>query len=302
LQKAIVHFEKAIEKEPNYAPAYAGISVCLGFAWYFGFLPPNEIVSNWKAITDAALEINNQSTEAHLSLAHFYFLYEWNWTEAEKEYKRAVELMPSNGEAHCFYSTFLAARERFDEAIIEARRAVELDPLSLVTNLYVGFTYLFADRFEEAAEQAKWMSEIEPNFFGTHWLMGGVHQKKAEKDAAVEAFKKAFALSGNIKIQSYLGYAYGVSGDREAALDILNVLLELRTKQYVAEINIARVYGGLGDKDKAFEWLEKAVEERNGELVFLGIDAKASEKETWGKSLLHDARFQDLMKRVGLSS
>lgn len=299
LQKAIAHFEKAIEKEPNYAPAYAGISVCLGFSWYFGFLP-NEIVPNWKAITDAALEINDQSAEAHLSLAHFSFLYEWDWTKAEREYKRAVELMPNNGEAHCFYGVFLAAKEQFDEAISEARRAVELDPLSLVVNLYVGFTYLFADRLEEVEKQAKWMNEIEPEFFGTHWLTGGVHQKNAEKEKAVEAFKKAFELSGNIKIQSYLGYAYGVLGNREAALNVLNQLLELREKQYVAEINIARVYGGLGDTDKAFEWFEKAVNERNGELVFLGIDAKASEKESWGKSLLYDKRFQDLLKRVGL--
>lgn len=300
LQKAIEFFEEAIAKEPNYAPAYAGISVCLGFSWYFGFLP-NETVSNWKAITEAALEIDDQSAEAHLSLAHFSFLYEWDWTKAEREYKRATELMPNNGEVRCFYGIFLAACEKFDEAIAETVRAVELDPLSLIVNLYAGFTYLFVSRIEEATKRAHWMNELEPGFFGTHWLIGGVHQKTGEKERAVEAFKKAFELSDNIKIQSYLGYAYGVSGNREAALEILNQLLELREKQYVAEINIARVYGGLGDKDKAFEWLEKAVEERNGELVFLGLDAKASEKEVWGKIFLHDKRFQDLMNRVGLN-
>lgn len=299
-KKAIEYFEKATQKEPEYAPAHAGISACLGISWYFGLLQASEAVPKWMAAVTRALDIDSNLAEGHLQLGKSLFFYEWNWHEAEREYKRAIELNPNSSEAHQFYGMFLASRERFDEAISEGRLALELDPLSLFANIQAGWIYRIAGRLDDALEQARKMIEIEPNFHGAYWLMGGAYLAKGMHEEAGQAFQKSFDLGSNQIALSELGCTYGLQGNRDEALRVLNQLLEIRKQQYLPAFNIARVYVGLGETDKAFEWLEKALEERDGELVFFDRFVLAGTKEPWGRNFRADPRYQEISRRIGL--
>jgi serine/threonine protein kinase/Flp pilus assembly protein TadD len=298
--KAIEYFEKAIDKEPEYAPAYAGISHSLGISWYYGILSAHEALPRANAACSRALEIDPDLDVAHLSLGNARFYYEWNWTEAEREYTTAIELNPNSADAHHWYGMFLASRERFEQAVAEGRRARELDPLSLVVNLHVGRIYLLAGRWDSALRQAQRLTEIEPNFAGAYLHIGAVHLARGMYEEALEVLQKSQAAGGNQIALANLGATYGLLGKRDEALDVLNQLLGMRERQYVTALNIARVYGGLGDKDKAFEWLERAFEERDGALVALNAEAKAGTGGVWVESIRTDPRFQALVRRIGL--
>lgn len=300
--KAIEYFEKAIDIEPKYAPAYAGLSSVLAFAWYFGALHPDEAIPKWKAANSRALEIGGDLQETHIALGRFQFLYKWNWEEAEREYKRSIKLNPSNADAHQQYGLFLTVRQRFEEAINEARWAVELDPLSLVVNLHVGWMYWLTDRWDETLGQIQKMIEIEPNFYPAYQLMGGVYVMEGKYEEAIESYQKSLALGGSHLVLSGLGHAYGLSGKRDEALGVINQLLEAMKYHYVTAFNIALVYGGLRENDKAFEWLEQAYQQRNGELVYLKLHADMGTVGLWGKSFRADPRFPDLLERIGLTS
>jgi serine/threonine-protein kinase len=298
LQKGIEYFERAIEKEPEYAPAYAGIGFCYGALWYFGFFAPHEIMPKWKAVINRALEIDSDLADAHLSLASIHFYYEWNFTEAERGYRRAIGLNPNSPHAHWRYGHFLAALERYEQAISEGRRALELDPLSLVVKFFMVRIYWFANRLDEALEQARGMIDMEPSFPSAYVALGGVFVQQGRYEEAVEAYQKALTLDGFVGfVLSYLGAVYGMMGKRDEAYGALHQLLEMRKTQHVTAYGIACVYGGLGENDKAFEWLEKAIEERSGELVFLKREVAA---HLFGESIRQDPRFADLIRRVGL--
>ncbi len=290
-QKALEYFEQAIEKEPEYAPAYAWISISLIHAWYFGVLSSDEAVPKSKVAA-------NRAAEAHIALGNIHFYNEWDRQQAEHAYKRAIEINPNSADAGMWYGLFLASGERFDEAINEGRRTVELDPLSLFLNLNVGWIYLFAGRLGDTVAQVRRMIEIEPNFNCAYWQMGMVHLLKGRYEEAREEYRKAVALGSYPTTLSILGVACARLGERDEALDVLNQLLELKQRQPVAAFDIARVYGGLDDNDKTFEWLEKAIEERNGELVFLNLETKIGTGDMFGKDIRRDPRFQDILLRI----
>jgi len=301
--KAVEYFKRAMEKEPEHAPAFAGLAECLAFAWYYGALPPDEIVPQWKAATSRALEIDGELGEAHLSLAHIQFVYEWNREEADREYRRALELSPNNADAHHHYGLLLANTGRFTQAIGEGRRALELDPLSLLVNLQVGWVYWYAHQVDEALAQARKIIEIEPDFQSAYWLMGAIYLSKGMYQEAVAAYQKSFALGGsNSIVLAIQGLAYGLMGNRDEALRVLNQLLEMRKHQHVSAFNIARVYSGLGEDDQAFAWLETAREERNGELVFLKAETEIGTGDLWGRNFRTDPRLSDLLRRMGLTT
>ncbi|HEX7173900.1 MAG TPA: tetratricopeptide repeat protein [Pyrinomonadaceae bacterium] len=298
LQKGIEYFERAIKKEPEYAPAYAGIGFCYGALWYFGFFAPHEIMPKWRAVISRALEIDSDLADAHLSLASIHFYYEWNFTKAERSYQRAIVLNANSPDAHWRYGHFLAALERFEEAISEGRQALELDPLSLVTKFFMVRIYWFANRLDDALEQAQGMIEMEPSFPSAYVALGGVCLQKGLYEEAVKAYQQALTLHGFVgSALSYLGAVYGIMGKRDEAHNVLSQLLEMRKTQHVTAYRIACVYGGLGENDKAFEWLEKAVEEKNGEIVFLKREVEAN---IFDESIRQDPRFADLMRQVGL--
>ncbi|HEX9422262.1 MAG TPA: protein kinase [Pyrinomonadaceae bacterium] len=298
LQKGIEYFEKAIELEPNYAPAYAGLGFCYGALFYFGSLGPEEIVPKYRALTNKALEIDDQLADAYLSRASIEFYYDWDFARAELDYQRAIELNPNSPDAHWRYGHFLACCERFDEAIKEGKRAIELDPLSLVVQFFMTRILLLAQRVDEGSEQLRKMQELEPNFAGGLTQLGALYLVTGKYDDAIEAYKKALTL-GHFVIAalSCLGAAYGVAGKRDDAYKILDQLLETKQSQYVSPFSIARIYSGLGENDKAFEWFEKAFEERSGELVALKSETLA---HLLGDTISRDDRFQDLVRRVGM--
>lgn len=297
-ETALAYFERAIDREPGYAPAFAGIALCRLMFWYFGADPPHERIDEWEAAALGALELDGDLAEAHLSLAGLQFYYRWDWESAEREYRRAVELSPNDAEARQSYGMFLASRGRFDEALEEGRRAVELDPLSLVVNFFVGWIFWFAGRFEGVSERVRNMVEIEPDFYGAYWQMGAVYAAKGMYEEAVGALRKSLALGGGDLVRSYLGATYGLLGRRDEALGVLDQLLEMRGRQYVPAFYLARVYSGLGMNDLAFEWLEKTLKERNGEVVYLQAEVEVGTGNVWG-SIRHDPRFPLLTRRVG---
>lgn len=297
-RKGIEYFEQAILIESNYAPAYAGIALSLSHLWFFGFLLPEETVQKWRTAASRALEIDADLPEAHYTQASLHFFYEWNWAAAEREYRRAIELNQNNAEAHWRLGLLLVSRERFDEAVAAAERAIELDPLSLVTNLYVGLTFWFAQRINQAFAQVDKMLELEPRFHGAYWLTGTIQKSLGSFDEAVAAYQKALSLGGNQTVLSILGNTYALAGKRAEALATLDQLFAIKEQQFVAAYNIARVYGGLSETDVAFEWLEKAFRERNGELVFLNLLTKLPAGVMFGKEFLEDQRLKNLLRQM----
>ena len=298
--KGAEYFEQAVQLASDYAAAHAGIGLCCMTLSVFGVRAPDEIIPKWKQATNRALAIDERLGEAHLSLAGIRFYHEWNWLEADREYKRAIELSPNNADAHWLYGLFLASRRRLDEAVGEGRRAIEIDPLSLTGNLLAGWIYWLAGRMDDALAQVRRMVELEPNFHGAYWMMGAVQLAAGQYEEAVQSLERAMSLGGTQVVLSTLGGAYGLAGKHDEALRVLNQLLETRARRYATAYNIARVYAELGDKEQALAWLEKAVEERNGELVYLDQHTKMGAGQLWGRTIRADPRFQAILHRMGL--
>lgn len=297
LKKAIEYFEHAIKADPNYALAYAGIAesyALLGFHGY-GALPPAEAVPKAKAAAKKALQIDETLAQAHVALAFARQEYDWDVAGAEKGYQRAIELDPNYATAHQWYAVHLAVNGRYPEAIAEIKRAQELDPLSLIINMNVGWVFYFARQYDETLEQCQKTLELDANFALTHWLIGQAYCEKKMYEEAIAEFQKAVALSGNDPIQiAILGHGYAVAGRPGEAQKVINELLELSRQKYFPPYFIALIYAGLGEKDTAFTWLEKVFAERSADLTVL-------KAEPMFDPLRSDPRFQDLLRRVGLS-
>jgi TolB-like protein/Flp pilus assembly protein TadD len=297
LKKAAEYFERAIKADPNYAPAYAGMAdsyALLGFHGY-GALPPAEAVPKAKAAAEQALQIDETLAEAHTSLAFAKEEYDWDWSGAEREYKRAIELNPNYGTAHQWYAVHLAVRGRYPEAIAEIKQAQKVDPLSLVINMNAGWVFYFARQYDEAVGQCRKTLELDPNFAPGHWMLGQAYRQKGMHEEAIAEFQKAVALFEGDPIQlAVLGHGYAVAGKRSEAQKIIKELTELSKQRYFPPYFIALIYVGLDDKDQAFELLEKAFAERSANLTVL-------QAEPMFDPVRSDARFQDLLRRVGFA-
>jgi serine/threonine protein kinase len=306
-QKAIEHFRQALNLDPNYAPAWVGLAET--YAWtgaMMGTLPPNDAFPKVKAAAQKALELDETLAEAHTSLAFYLFFYERNWAEAESEFKRALELNPNYPVARRWYARYLTAMGRHDEAIAEIKKAVELDPLSLNDNSMAAWILREARRYDEAIEQYRKTIEMDPNFRPAHAELGWAYLHKGMRQEAIAEFQKAIELAGislepgamkkrvGIGPVGSLAYAYGMAGNRDEALRLVEELKRLATQSYVSPYTIAGGYIGLGDKDQAFAWLEKACKERVGWLVFLKVGPLYD-------PLRSDPRFNDLLRCVGFA-
>jgi serine/threonine-protein kinase len=293
MKKAIDYYRQAIAMEPNYAPAYAGLSYTFVTLWWYGFVSPDDAVPYARAAAMKALEIDPRLSDAHTALGRIRQCYDWQWDEAEKEFKRAIKLNPNSSDAHLAYSTFLASMSRFDEARVEGKRTLELDPLSLFSNLFVGWAlHFFAREYDRAIEQGRRMLEMEPNFFGAHWLMSASLNLQGKFEEAIASNQQALALGGGSHVLAGRGSVFARWGKRDEALKVIDELKELMKRTYVPAYQIAMVYAYLGDKDPAFEWLEKAYRERNGTLAFLQTDHAMD-------NLRGDPRLTDLLYRIG---
>jgi eukaryotic-like serine/threonine-protein kinase len=293
---SIEYFKKTLEQEPNYAPAYASLALALTFCWFYDILPPQEAVPVWRDAVQRALELDDHLADAHMARGQFCFYHEWQWEEAELEYKRAIELSPNSADAHQYYGLFLATRERFEQGIRMGRRALDLDPLSLFTSMQVGWIYWLADRLEEALRQTQKMIEIEPDFVGAYWQRGVVYLAKGMPLEAVEALQKSLVLGFNPLALSALGAIYAMLGRDVEANEVLQQLLEMRQTHFIAAFNLARIYSGMGQEDQAYEWLEQACEERSGEMVFLNRETQIGTGDAFGKTFPRTKRFRTLMQ------
>lgn len=296
LNKSIAYFQEAIARDPNYALAYCGLADVYALRGFRGGLPSKDALSRAKAAALKAIELDDTLAEPHASLAFIAETHEWDWATAEREYKRALELNPGDARAHHWYAGYLMYVGRLDEGIGEAKRARDLDPLSLPVNNALAGRLLVAGRYDEALEQVKKTLELNPRFAPAHQTLGWAYLNKGKGEEAIQEFQQAVQLAGpdDMDMQLDLGFAYAATGKRDEARRILAKLKQLHERGLVPSGSVAILYGALGQLDEAFAWLEKAYAERDPELTYLKVPGRRFEP------LRHDARFQQLVRRVGL--
>jgi len=293
LLQGIEFFRKAIEVDQGYAPAYAGLADCYNMLVVYGISQPKDAFPKAKEAATRALSIDGTLAEARTSLAFIKHRWDWGGEEAEKEFQLAIKYKPTYAPAHQWYSSYLVAMGRFDEAIAEAKRAEELEPLSFISNSHLGWILYLAGRYDEAIAHCKRLLEVDPNFFPARRYLGLVYEQKGMYKEAIDQFQQGAKLSGSPLMLSLLGHAYAASGNRSEALRILSEL-DQQTQRYVSPYTVAAIYAGLGKKDEAFKWLEKAFEERDIWLMNLAIDPVL-------KPIRSDQRFPNLLQRIGLT-
>ena len=296
LERAIHYFQEAIGQDRKYAPAYAGLAdsyALLGTVPYDS-MPPRVAMPRAKEAAVAALSIDETLAEAHASLAYIKLSYDWDFEDAEKEFKRALALNPGYATAHQWYALFLAAMGRTEQAIAEIKIAQNYDPLSVVINTTAALLYNFARQFDQAIEQCQKVLEIYPDFPLAHFERGRAYEQKGLFKEALAEHQKARTFSGGTP-QTVMGVGYSLALMREVrdARQVLDELREIADRKYVPAIYLAAVFAGLDEKDQAIQWLEKAYQDRSDYLVYI-------QQEPGFDRLRTEPRFQELVRRIGL--
>jgi eukaryotic-like serine/threonine-protein kinase len=298
LKKGIEYFQQAIEKDPGYALAYAGLADSysdLGGGWQY--LPPSDTLPKAKAAATKALELDDTLAEAHAALAYATF-FEWDWASAEPEFKRAIELNPNSAVSHHRYAECLQTRLRFDESMEEAQRAQELDPLSPQIVSQLAFIYLFTRRYDESIAQFQKALDLNPNLPAVRaalswaYAMTGIYPQALTEYDKIPAQYKTVAAENQF-VASGLGWVDAVSGRRADALKIAQQFRDLSSHSYVDFYQVAGIYAGLGNKDEAFRLLEKGYTQHSATMVWLGIDI-------FWYPMHSDPRYAELLRRIGL--
>jgi serine/threonine protein kinase/TolB-like protein/Tfp pilus assembly protein PilF len=292
IKKGIEKFQEAIDQDPSYALAYAG----LANAYYVqssNYLPAKEAMPKARAAALRALEMDEELAEAHASLALVKAFYEWDWAGAETEYQRAIELNPGYASAHHWYGWYLALVGRLDEAIAQIKKADELDPLSLEINSDLGLSFFFAGKYEQALEQFQKALEEEPDSIWTRFFLGWSFEQIGQLEKAVAEYKKARKVDESPLIIAALGHAYALLGRYDEAQAALDEMKELSTRRHISPYLFTIIYIALGDHDRAFAELEKDYENRSEALAWLKVDPRLD-------PLRADPRFTDLLRRIGL--
>jgi len=289
--KARQYFEQAAQIDPSYAPAYAGLA---DYYWLTDELPPEMKMLKAKQYALKALEINSNLAEAHTSLGAVRFLADWSWPQAEKEFKRALELDPSNIEAQRMYSAYLSEMGKAEEALTEIRKAQGLDPFSISTQVSVGWTLYYARRYNQAVEQCQKTLEMEPNSVNAHDCLGLSYLAKRMYGKAIEECQMAVSLSGNDPTRAVgLARAYALAGNKADARRALSEWRGRATRSYVPPSFFAQIHVALGEKEQGLAWLEKAYTKRDPYLARLNVDPAFD-------SVRPEPAFQDLLRRLGL--
>jgi tetratricopeptide (TPR) repeat protein len=297
LKLSIGYFEDAIHKDPSYALAYSGLADAYDVASDYDLFPPRDSYSKAKVAVLKALELDPTLAPAHATLADMKSAYEWDWVGAEAEFKRALALNPGYATAHHWYAQYLTSRGRHEEAIAEIGRAMELDPLSPSINAFAGSALYMARQYDKSAEQLAKITAAEPSYAPAHYFLGFTREKQGNLNEAIQEFQKAVDLSGGDP--SYLAavaHACALSGHQSQAR-VISGRLRLQKRaatEYVSSYDIALVYLGLGQKEQALNWLNRAYEEDDPNMNFLNVDPILDEVRS-------DHRFQRLLQRVGLS-
>jgi TolB-like protein/Tfp pilus assembly protein PilF/predicted Ser/Thr protein kinase len=293
--KALEYFQRAVDKDPAYALAYAGLADDYAQLSFFNVFPPREVMPKAKAAAARALEIDEHLGEAHVSLGYVSFTYDFDWAEAGKHFEQALALNPAYSEAQPAYPLYLSSLGRSQEAIDVANSALEVDPASPANSHSLAVQLYLARQFDQAIEQCHKTLEMDPNFAVAYSVTGQSYAAKEMYRQALPEFEKYSALShGSAMSVALLGYIHGRLGERDPALRLLDQLQAASKQGYTPAFAFALIYTGLGEKDQAFLWLEKAYEERFTRLAYL-------KQEALWDSLHADPRFGALVHRIGFA-
>jgi TolB-like protein/Tfp pilus assembly protein PilF len=296
IKKAILEFQQAIAKDPNYALAYDGLADCwVALGWY-AYLSPTESFPHAKSAVNKALSLDDSLAEAHTSLAFVSLYYDRDWTKAEREFRRAIDLNPNYANGHHWYAEYLSLVGRHEQAIAESERARELDPLSNIINTWVGSRYFFARQYDKAIEQYRNAVEMDPTFVPAHLVLGQAYEQKGMLPEAIAELERAVTLSGRRPVYlASLAHAYGLAGKRTQALKLLQDLKAMSQHIFVSSYDLALAHLGMGEKAEALALLSQAVDERSPRVAFLRVEPRLDR-------LRANARFAALMSRVSMSS
>jgi TolB-like protein/Tfp pilus assembly protein PilF len=294
IRRGLEYFRQALERDPDYARAHAGVADCYSLLGFYAYLRPHEAFPAARTAALAALEIDEGLDEAHASLGFVKLFYDWDAPRAAAEFRRALALNPSSAQAHYWYSSAFLNTGRYDESIAEAERAVELDPLSLHANTVLAWQLLGVRRYAEAREQLRRTIELDSGYAIAHWLLGGTYLFNARVAESLTHFERAVDLSaGSSWFLSSLGAAYARLGDESRARQILAMLEERSQREYVRPFGFAMIHLGLDEKTETLDFLEQAFEGRDPDMISLHYHP------AWD-DLRSEPRFIALVERVGM--
>jgi TolB-like protein/Flp pilus assembly protein TadD len=292
LKKAIEGFERATQIDSNFALAYSGLADSYTTLGYLSYISPTRAFPVAKNYALKAIELDPTLSEPHASLAYDKFYFDWDWSGAESEFRRATELNPNYATAHQWYSVYLLAAGRSNEAFHEIYQARQCDPLSLSINTDIGFHHYYNRQYDEAIKQLMSVLEMKKDFPLAHLWLGRSYQQLGRYQEALTEFRQVEGAFGGWAVsKAALGYVEGVSGNHREAAKTLSELEALSKQRFITAYGVALVYAGMGEKDKAFEWLNKAFDERSHWLVWLRLDPR------WDV-LRSDPRFGELLDRM----
>ncbi len=295
LKKANEYFQQAIDKDPSYGLAYAGLAESYALFNIYEVLPPSESCPKAKAAAMKALEIDEALAEPHATLGWIKVTYDWDWPGSEREFKRALEINPNDATARQWYGEYFEATGRLDEGIAWRRRSVEADPLSLINNTVLGEDLYYARRYDQAMDELRKTLDLDPSFAQAHLYLGYVYEQKGVFPEAVAELQQALSGSGDgPRYVSALGHAYAISGQRRMAEESLARLQEQAKQRYVAPYDMAEIHVGLGEKEQALKYLEKAYADHSVWMLFLRYDPRFD-------AIRGDPRYQDILRRMHLT-
>ena len=294
MAKSIDYFQEATIKDPRYALAFAALANSYVLLAVRFDLPPKDSYQKAKAAAMRALEVDATTAEAHSALANVKSWYEWDWPGAEREFKRAIELSGNDPTPNQQYASYLIVMGRYQEAVAESTRAQHLAPLSLTANAQAARILFYAGQYDAAIEQCRKALEMDPDFGGAHLFLGRTYtQKGLYREAFSELERARILLRNSAEILSLIGYADAVSGRTAEARQVLEELQRSSRQRYVSPYHIALIHAGLGERDEAFQWLDKAYDDREGRMTLLKSAPEVA-------ALRSDPRFTKLLQRMKL--
>lgn len=296
--KAADYFNRAIDIDPEYAPAYSGLASCFCGLGSQGFELecPIDVIPKGLNYAERAIDIDNMLTDPYTYTAIMKLKYEWDWPGAESYFRKALSISPNDSRAHLQYSMYFESLANHEQAINEAYQAYLVDPLSKEVNMNLAWQYYQAGMLDEARDRLDHLLELEPDFWGVYWDLAHIYIAEDDFDNAIDAFKKSDNVKGGyfMPLQG-LGYAYAASGRKSEAIDIIDRLVDINKNNYVSPYYFATIYAGLNDKDTCFKWLYEAFENRSRSLAWLNVAREYIPFRS-------DQRFKDLVNRIGIPS